>query len=147
MIQSIHDLDCLHSVHESALFSGRTVRCAAPSISLHQPRNQLSAHTWPDIWLSGLAEAAASIDWDAEPQALVTGNLSSLKQALVRLIKSIAVTPKVRELAKQLQLDPVVVVIALLARHRAEENRSAARLMRAVLGDRSVSEIDSLILG
>jgi len=116
----------------------------SPSFSRRASLAQRSPRKPADIWPSRLDEVAAAIDWDVEPQALAVGDLSSLAPALVELIESLAAMPDVCELAGQLQLDPVVLVMALLGHHRASESRSAARLAKTVLGDQPRTNIDAL---
>jgi hypothetical protein len=62
------------------------------------------------------------------------GDLAGVPRAAVRLIRAAARSPEVIALAKALGIDPVVAVIALLARAAGGSNRSAERLARAILG-------------
>jgi hypothetical protein len=88
---------------------------------------------------SGLAEA---IDWDQAPHRLQAGDLADLDPAVARPIRDLATRAEVIELAKKLALDPLVLVIGLLARTQADRNRSAARIARAIFGKRPRRELD-----
>jgi hypothetical protein len=81
-----------------------------------------------------LTQFVNHIDWDADPEALRHGDLAGVPRAAVRLIRAAARSPEVVALAKALGIDPVVAVIALLARAAGGSNRSAERLARAILG-------------
>jgi hypothetical protein len=74
------------------------------------------------------------IDWDADPEALRRGDLADVPRAAVRPIRAAATVPEVVALASALGIDPMIAVIALLARAAGRSNRSAERLARAILG-------------
>jgi hypothetical protein len=80
-----------------------------------------------------LASLAASINWNLAPQRLRSGDLPALDPAAVQAIREAAATSEVIALARRLAIDPVVLVIALMARAQSARNRSAARLARAIL--------------
>jgi len=84
----------------------------------------------------GLAELADRIDWDAAPQRLQAGDLSSVDPGVATEIRRTAADPEVIALAVKLRLDPIALIVALIARARAFASRSAARIARAVLGQR-----------
>ena len=86
----------------------------------------------PRIDLSGLS---TRIDWDSEPARLRAGDLSTLDQSIARAIREAAGIDEVRDLADQLGLDPVILVIGLLARAVSAGNRSAARIAHAIFGN------------
>jgi hypothetical protein len=81
--------------------------------------------------LTGIADR---IDWDADPEALRRGDLSGLAADVVLMIRLAASQPDIIALADKLGVSAAVVIIALLARKASGENRSAARLARAILG-------------
>jgi hypothetical protein len=81
-----------------------------------------------------LSQFVHQIDWDADPQALRRGDLAGVPGAAVRSIHVAAKVPEVVALASALGIDPMIVVIALLARAAGASNRSAERLARAILG-------------
>ena len=85
----------------------------------------------PRIDLYGLG---TRIDWDSEPARLRAGDLSKLDQDVARAIRETAKIDEVRDLADQLGLDPVIVVIGLMARAASPGNRSAARIAHAIFG-------------
>ncbi len=87
----------------------------------------------------GLADA---IDWDQAPHRLQAGDLGDLDPAIARAIRDLATRAHVIELASKLALDPLVLVIGLLARTQADRNRSAARIARAIFGKRPRREVD-----
>jgi hypothetical protein len=74
------------------------------------------------------------IDWDADPEALRRGDLSGVPPEAVLAIHVAAKSPEIVAFAAALKLDPIVVVIGLLARAAGGSNRSAQRLARAILG-------------
>ncbi|HKD66253.1 MAG TPA: hypothetical protein VKB84_05390 [Candidatus Binataceae bacterium] len=55
---------------------------------------------------------------------------------------SALIEQKIFDLAKKLAFDPLVLVIGLLARMRADRDRSAARIARAIFGKRPRREVD-----
>jgi hypothetical protein len=73
------------------------------------------------------------IDW-SNAEALRQGDTSALDPQLVALIMSASRTEAVEELARTVGASSVAVVIALLARASAGNDRNAARVFRAVLG-------------
>jgi Vault protein inter-alpha-trypsin domain len=87
----------------------------------------------------GLADA---IGWDQAPHRLQAGDLADLDPTVARAIRDLASRAEIIELARKLALDPVVLVIGLLARMQADRNRSAARIARAILGKRPRREVD-----
>jgi hypothetical protein len=87
----------------------------------------------------GLADA---IDWDQAPHRLQAGDLADLDPAVARAIRDLAARAEVIELARKLALDPLVLVIGLLARMQADRNRSAARIARAIFGKRPRHQVD-----
>jgi hypothetical protein len=87
----------------------------------------------------GLADA---IGWDQAPDRLQAGDLADLDPTVARAIRDLAARAEVIELAKNLALDPLMLVIGLLARIVADRNRSAARIARAIFGKRPRREVD-----
>jgi hypothetical protein len=81
-----------------------------------------------------LSQFANHIDWDEDPEALRRGDLADVPRDAVRPIHAAAQAAEVVALAKALGIDPIVTVIALLARAAGRSNRSAERLARAILG-------------
>lgn len=86
---------------------------------------------------SELYGAPSLIDWDADPQGLRGGDLSTLAPAVAAAVRHAAQAQAVIDLAHQLGLTAIVVVIALLAKAASRSSRSAERLARAVLGSTS----------
>jgi len=88
-----------------------------------------------------LGYLAERIDWDADPEALRRGDLCQLPSDIRQKIRSAAEIPTVATCAVALGLDPVVFVVALLARFCERSNWSAKRLAHSVLGTKSVASI------
>lgn len=84
---------------------------------------------------------AERIDWDADPEALRRGDLWQLPSDIRQKIRSAAEIPTVASCADALGLDPVVFVVALLARFCERSNWSAKRLAHSVFGTKSVARI------
>jgi hypothetical protein len=91
---------------------------------------------------AGRAWLAPAMDWDQAPHRLQAGDLAELDPAIARAIRELAARPDVIDVANKLKLDPLVLVIGLLARMQADRNRSAARIARAIFGKRPRREID-----
>jgi hypothetical protein len=87
----------------------------------------------------GLAD---TIGWDQAPHRLQAGDLTDLDPTVARAIRDLAARTEVIAVAKKLALDPVVLVIGLLARIVADRNRSATRIARAIFGKRPRREVD-----
>ncbi|MCL2713539.1 MAG: hypothetical protein FWD68_02815 [Alphaproteobacteria bacterium] len=89
---------------------------------------------------------AGSIRWDHAPESLTRGELADLTPAQTTAVLALAARPQVRDLARQLGLTPLLLVIGLLARMVANNNRSAARIARAILGKHQVPDEAELLL-
>lgn len=85
-----------------------------------------------------------SIDWDANPAALQAGNLSGLDAEVAETIRLAAARPEVVAFASQFGIDPVKLVLALLARSQATASRSARRLARALLAGVPEGRLETL---
>src|SRR5215470_14368178 len=125
---------------------------AAPSMDAYEmPRAmmRLSKRSIPNLGRAGTSQSAPptpspvgapwrvpAIDWDQAPDRLQAGDLAELDPVVARAIRDLAARPEVIELARKLALDPLVLVIGLLARIEANRNRSAARIARAIFGKR-----------
>jgi hypothetical protein len=90
-----------------------------------------------------LSALGAKIDWNAAPQRLQVGDLSTLDPDVAHAIRSAAATAEVLTLAGKFALDPIVLVLGLIARSEAPKNRSAARLAKAIFGDLARVGLDS----
>ena len=86
----------------------------------------------------GLADA---IDWIRRPIGFKPAT-SAISIRRSRGRSAILRRADVIELASKLALDPLVLVIGLLARTQADRNRSAARIARAIFGKRPRREVD-----
>jgi len=83
--------------------------------------------------LGGLRHMIEQIDWDDDPDALRRGDLASLPPEVIAAIERAAQLPGIVALAGALQLAPVVMVIALLAKAAGTASRSAQRVARSLL--------------
>ena len=88
-----------------------------------------------------LATLAARVPWDVSPQRLQAGDLTGLDGVLADAIRRIASELFVIQEARCVGFEPVVFVIALLAKTVARRSRTAERIARAILGDRATGEI------
>jgi vault protein inter-alpha-trypsin-like protein/VWA domain-containing protein len=79
-----------------------------------------------------LARLGRQIDWDADPDRLASGDLSTLPPAVARELHSIAGLPPVYEFARDRAIDRMVVVIALAAWASRARSRSADRIWKTV---------------
>jgi hypothetical protein len=84
------------------------------------------------------------IDWDIAPNRLLKGDLSTLGQQDARIVERAAAWPEAIALAKQMDLNPIVLIVALIARSQATKNRSATRIAKAILGDGFANELREL---
>ena len=93
------------------------------------------------IDLSGIG---FEIDWDSAPKSLLGGDLRGLDPAVVRMIERAAKLPEVIAVAKKLKLSPVALVVGLIAIEMSASNRSAARIVRAIISPRQSPEIENV---
>ena len=107
----------------------------------HEPAFEFINSALRPADLSGLG---ARIDWDAAPQRLQAGDLSALDREVARAIQTAAALTEVVVLARQLALDPVALVIGLIARSESSRSRSAARLAKAIFGDIALARLDDI---
>jgi hypothetical protein len=90
-----------------------------------------------------LAALSRRVPWGLAPQRLQAGDLSDLEPDLAQTIRRLASEPMIARAAKDFGCDPVALVIALLARAAAPHIRAAARVARAILGDRPTDAIEA----
>jgi hypothetical protein len=86
-------------------------------------------------------ELAAKIDWSNAGAGLANGQLTRLPAEIVNEIQMLAQRPDIVQRAAELGLDPIKLVIALIARRVRARNRAAARVLRAIKGKRAISEL------
>ena len=86
-------------------------------------------------------ELAAEIDWSDVGAQLANGQLTSLPTEIVNEIQALAQQPDIVQRAAELGLDPIKLVIALIACRVSARNRAAARVLRAIKGNRPISEL------
>jgi hypothetical protein len=82
-----------------------------------------------------LSRIANNINWDFAPDRLQAGDLKGLGSSVQEAIRKAAAKSEVIALARTLGVDPIVLVIGLMAHAVAQHNRSARRLARALLSD------------
>ncbi len=90
-----------------------------------------------------IAALSVRIDWNFAPQRLQGGDLSGIAPDLAQLIHGLAREPGIVEAAGRFGCEPIVLVIALLARTAARRSRAADRIARAILGDRPTDDIEA----
>jgi hypothetical protein len=127
--------------HPSAVYAGmagrrRVCRARTALVTPHVPSPALS--------IGSLSRPQSlrhlRIDWDMSPKELLAGDLSVLDPQEALLIERVAAQPEVIALAKRMNVDPTVLVVALLAQSQASGNRSAARIAKSVLGGKLADE-------
>jgi hypothetical protein len=91
-----------------------------------------------------LPGVGSKIDWDISPNQLLAGDLSALDPQDARLIEDAAALPEVIALAKRMNVDPIVLIVGLVARSQSRRNRSAARIAKAIFGNRIIEELRSI---
>jgi hypothetical protein len=116
----------------------QSLKPGAKSKSVDIPYAQQSNESQRGFADSGLAvpDVGLRINWDTSPNQLLAGDLSALDAQDAAVIKQAAARPEVVAFAKQFSLDPAVLVVALVGRSQSATNRSAARIAKAILGDR-----------
>ena len=106
--------------------------------------NLLPSSIDSELWHVELSSVGAKIDWNVEPHLLQAGDLSPLERDVARAIQYAAALPEVAVLAQQLALDPLALVIGLIARSESSRSRSAARLAKAIFGDIASARLDHI---
>lgn len=91
-----------------------------------------------------LSSSMEVMDWDQAPEKLQSGDLSVLLPGVEEAIRNAATNEDVIELARTLGLDPVVLVIGLLA-HAARSHRTAARIAHAIFGGEPPAEASAML--
>jgi hypothetical protein len=86
-------------------------------------------------------ELASKIDWSIAGAQLAKGQLTILPTKIVKEIEAFARQPDIARRAAELRLGPIRLVVALIACRVWTRNRAAARVLRAVKGQRAVSEL------
>jgi hypothetical protein len=123
-------------------------------------RNRYPSHAPACSWASGRRQADTDesqyaferaeltllglglrIEWDLSPKQLLAGDLSALDPQDASLIERVAELPEVIAIAEEMNIDPTVLVVTLIARSQSSENRSAARIAKAILGDQLTDEM------
>ncbi len=85
-----------------------------------------------------------SIDWDAAPAQLLDGDLSTLDKDLAERLREASDMPMVQFWADELNVNPMVLIIAALAHRDRNRSRSADRIARRILGDPPPIWIDQI---
>lgn len=87
------------------------------------------------------SELAALIDWDAAPGKLQVGDLSNLDNGIAQGINALAHGPAFTMLSERIQVEPVMLAIGLIAQRESTGSRTAARIAKSVIGDRTVDDL------
>src|SRR6185503_16522182 len=128
---------------DDALMRSRAMmRRASPAPSSGAPQSQGRRDPSQFVPLPVLAGVGARIDWDNAPAQLRAGDLSSLDSDVADMIRMVAMERQVLELADELGLDPVLLVIGLIA--RAHGGRSATRVAQAIFGKTPSKTLDAV---
>lgn len=91
-----------------------------------------------------LSRVARVIEWDFAPDKLRSGDLSVLAPAAARAIRQAAINQDVVALARKLGLDPIVLVVGLLA-HAGRSHRTAARIARTIFHGTPPAETTAIL--
>jgi hypothetical protein len=86
----------------------------------------------------------SKIDWDTSPNQIIAGDTSELDPIDARMIEQAAATTEVIALAKRMNINPIVLIIALIARSKSLGNRSAHRIAKAIIGPSFAKEAQSV---
>lgn len=108
-------------------FSGGNSTDAAADVS---PWNGAKVPTNP--WQYLVTESSA-IMWGKAPGRLAAGDLEDVPGRLAKQILGFAVRPEIVAAAERIGLDPLLLILALLARTWGPEDRAADRLARSIL--------------
>jgi hypothetical protein len=125
--------DAVSSSRNRSMMRGRSSRADKRPDSLVRRLTGLFGRDMLERSGEDLSRIAASINWDFAPDRLQAGDLKGLGPAVQEAIRKAAAKSDVIALARRLGLDPIVLVIALMAHAVAQQNRSARRLARALL--------------
>jgi Vault protein inter-alpha-trypsin domain/von Willebrand factor type A domain len=93
---------------------------------------------------AALSRIGSTIDWDISPNHLLNSDLSALDPQDAWLIERAAALQEVIALAKQMNIDPIVLIVALIARSQSLRNRSAARIAKTIFSDGFTEELRSI---
>lgn len=91
-----------------------------------------------------LWRAVGLVDWGLDPTGLIAGEFSLVDARAANAIREAAALPEVVEVAKRHGIDPMALVLGLMALLGRPQSRSAARIARAILGVRPAPELAAL---
>lgn len=134
--------DSARHVSRGIMYRLRT--CNPRSVPMYDAGPDDGGNEFQDAGLT-LSDVALRIDWDRSPNQLAAGDLSVFDPSDATLIVRAAAVEEVVALAKRMNIEPTVLVVALLAYSQSAENRSAARIANAVLGEEITEEQFSLL--
>jgi hypothetical protein len=92
-----------------------------------------------------LRRLVGRIDWDADPDALRHGDFAGLLPDVAAAIACAAQLPEIVALAHKLAVDPVIVLIGLMARAARGQSRSAGRMADALIGRVAAKDLEAAI--
>ena len=87
---------------------------------------------------------AATLPWNARPQRLIEGDVSVLPRETAEAIRNAAKVPWLIAEAKRLGIDPLALILGLMARSQGARDRMAARVARGILKSASETALDAL---
>ncbi len=116
------------------LASMRLYECASPA-PRRMARAALSPARGADVLPSSLA-----IDWRRQAPRLWRGDLSGLDPELADLIRALAQDEEVVQLAHRLGLEPILLVLYLIARCESDRDRYARRFARQLVRSAAPAE-------
>lgn len=92
-----------------------------------------------------LAPHSGKIDWANATKALEKGDLSGIPAVLAVKLEIAAHDPRLKAKADQLDMDPLVLAIGLLARLAASGDRAAERIARRIFKEKSKTVIEEMM--
>jgi len=138
---ALHDIGLPRAARE-AYDSVASRACRAPVLDKATTGRRGRTPDEGEVSLRGIARR---IDWDQDPDALRRGDLAGLPADAAAAIRAAAQLPNVAALAQTLGVDPIALVIALIARAAGKSSRSAQRIARAVLGKAAPALIEPVL--
>lgn len=128
-VQGIPEQRKLSLAHSEPIVSMKMMRSSASMSSYASYYCEAPQRT--DFRLP-IEQFANLIDWDCLANQFLAGDLSGLDEEQSQVVIKFAVDQKVQVLAHQLDIDPTIVVICLLA--KLASSRTAGRLAKKILG-------------
>ncbi len=93
---------------------------------------------------NSLREALIAINWRDRPERLIQDNISHLQSQVANALHQAAERDDIKSLASSLKVEPVVLVIGLLAKSLAKDNKHANRVARRIFELAEDSRLETL---